>query len=154
MEHTSITNTLKHMFCSVPPSDLIRNMNIDHGGVLTWTWIYDADGSVFTMGIGQFWVIGHRSWNCVIWRHSCSYIYIKHHTIEKYLIEASNRRCIFLLMMSLAWLRNKQIMETWVPSGVTSLRHWWQLDQRGKWYKKNIIYLWFSHFTLTGAHQC
>ena len=130
MEHTSITNTctLKHMFCSVPLSDLIRNMDIDHRGVLTWKWICDADGSVFTMGIGQFWVISHRSWDCVIWRHSCSYIYIKHHTIEKYLIEASNRRCIFLLMMSLVWLRNKQIMETWVPSGMTSPQHWRQTN--------------------------
>ena len=27
-------------------------------------------------------------------------------------------------------------------------------DQRGKWYEKNIFYVWFSHFTLTEAHRC
>ena len=52
------------------------------------------------------WVAGRRSWYFVIWRHSCSNIYIKHRTIEKSLIETSNRRCI-LLLMSLILLRNQ-----------------------------------------------
>ena len=112
------------MFCGVPPSDLIRNMDIDHRGVLTWTrWICDTDGSVFTVGIGQFWVVGRRSWDCVIWRHSCSYIYIKHHTIEKYLIETSNRRCNYF-----HWWWVCMIMKTSVPCGMTSLRHWRQTN--------------------------
>ena len=34
MEHTRFTNTLKRMFCGVPPSDLSRNMDIAHRGVL------------------------------------------------------------------------------------------------------------------------
>ena len=43
-EHTSITNTLKHMFCGVPSSDLSRNMDIYDQVVLTWTWwICDAN---------------------------------------------------------------------------------------------------------------
>ena len=41
------------------------------------------------------WVVGRRSWDCVIWRHPCSNIYIKHHIIEKWLIETSNRRLVW-----------------------------------------------------------
>ena len=33
--------TLKRMFCGAPPSDLSRNLDSDHRGVLTW--IYDAN---------------------------------------------------------------------------------------------------------------
>ena len=36
MERTTITKTLKCMFCGVPPPDLSRNVDITHRGVLTW----------------------------------------------------------------------------------------------------------------------
>ena len=36
MERITITKTLKCMFCGVPPSDLSRNVDIKHRGVLTW----------------------------------------------------------------------------------------------------------------------
>ena len=48
--------------------------------------------SEFTVEIGQYFV-GRRSWDCVIWCHSCSYFYIKHHTLQKYFIETLNWRC-------------------------------------------------------------
>ena len=43
MEHLSIEKTLKRTFCGVPPSDLSRNMGINHQGVRTWS--YDANPS-------------------------------------------------------------------------------------------------------------
>ena len=36
MEHITVTKTLKCMFCGVPPSDLSRNVDIKHWGVLIW----------------------------------------------------------------------------------------------------------------------
>ena len=36
MERVTITKTLKGMICGVPPSDLSRNVDIKHWGVLTW----------------------------------------------------------------------------------------------------------------------
>ena len=36
MERITITQTIKCMFCGVPPSDLSRNVDIKHRGVLTW----------------------------------------------------------------------------------------------------------------------
>ena len=36
MEHLSVMKTLKNMLCGVPPSDLSRNTDINHRGVLTW----------------------------------------------------------------------------------------------------------------------
>ena len=50
MEHTRITNTLKRMFCGVPPSDLSRNMDIAHRGVL----MNLRCTAVFTTEIGQY----------------------------------------------------------------------------------------------------
>ena len=50
MEHTRITNTLKHMFCGVPPSDLSRNMDIAHRGML----MNLRCKAVFTGEIGQY----------------------------------------------------------------------------------------------------
>ena len=88
--------------------------------------------SVFTAEIGQYWVVGRRSWDCVIWRHFFSYIYIKHHTIEKYLIETSNRRYIFIQLIA-----QSGKLQTNVGNDI-----------------KNILYLWFSHFTSTEAHRC
>ena len=40
--------------------------------------------------------------------------------------------------------------EIWVP------RTWYDFTPpgRGKWYEKNIHYIWFSHFTSTESHQC
>ena len=78
--------------------------------------------SVFTAEIGQYWVVGRRSWYCVNWLHSCSYFYIKHHTIEKYLIETSNQRCIFIVDESLS---DCAIRETW--------------DQCRKWHEKTFF---------------
>ena len=52
------------------------------------------------------WDLDRRPWDRVIWLHSCSNIYIKHHTIEKYFIETSNWRCIFIVGES-KWLRNQ-----------------------------------------------
>ena len=46
MEHTRVTNTLKRMFCGVPPLDLSRNMDIVHRGVRC--------KAVFTAEIGQY----------------------------------------------------------------------------------------------------
>ena len=43
MERITITKTLKCMFCGVPPSDLSRNVDIKHRGVLTWI----SDSSLF-----------------------------------------------------------------------------------------------------------
>ena len=50
MEHTRITNTLKRMFCGVPPSDLSRNMDIAHRGML----MNLRCKAVFTGEIGQY----------------------------------------------------------------------------------------------------
>ena len=50
MEHTRITNTLKRMFCGVPPSDLSRNMDIAHRGVL----MNLRCKAVFKAEIGQY----------------------------------------------------------------------------------------------------
>ena len=36
MEHLSIMKTLKNMLCGVPPSDLSRNTDKNHRGVVTW----------------------------------------------------------------------------------------------------------------------
>ena len=36
MERITITKALKCMFCGVPPSDLSRNVDLKHRGVLTW----------------------------------------------------------------------------------------------------------------------
>ena len=77
------------------------------------------------------WDVDRRPWDRVIWHHFCSNIYIKHHTIEKYLNETSNWRCI-LLLMSLKWLRKQ--------GNCRPMR---------EMVRKNILYLWFSHFTLT-----
>ena len=50
MEHTCVTNTLKRMFCGVPSSDLSRNMDIAHRGVL----MNLRCKAVFTAEIGQY----------------------------------------------------------------------------------------------------
>ena len=50
MEHTRVTNTLKRMFCGVPSSDLSRNMDIAHRGVL----MNLRCEAVFTAEIGQY----------------------------------------------------------------------------------------------------
>ena len=39
--------------------------------------------------------------------------------------------------------------EILIPRGMTSLR-----QAMGNIYKKNIHYIWFSHFTLTESHRC
>ena len=55
--------TLKYMFCGVSPSDLSRNMDIKHWGVLTW--ICNAT-LVFMAQIGQYFV-DRRLCTDVIW---------------------------------------------------------------------------------------
>ena len=50
MEHSRFTNTLKRMFCGVPPSDFSRNMDIAHRGVL----MNLRCKAVFTAEIGQY----------------------------------------------------------------------------------------------------
>ena len=120
------------MFCGVPSSDLSRNMDIAHRGVL----MNLRCEAVFTAEIGQYsgncWVVGRRSWDRVIWRHPYSNIYIKHHTIEKCLIETSNRR--------LVW---------WVsPVSDCAIRE--TSDQRGKWLK--TFFTFDFHILLLQRH--
>ena len=108
--------TLKHMFCGVPPSDLSRNMDIDHRGVLTW--IYDTNLSSRWKYLGQYFV-GRRSWDCVIWHHSCSYFNIKEPYFAKILDRNIECSCIFYCWWVLS---DCAIRETWVPRGMASLR--------------------------------
>ena len=145
MEHTIITN----LYVSLQCTTIVFKQKYGHRS----TRRADMNRmnlwceSVFTAEIGQYWVVGRRSWDCVIWRQPCSYIYIKHHTIEKYFIETSNRRCIFIVDESYYCA----IRVTWVQRGMTSLRLWRQTNVGNM---KNILCLWFSHFTLTAAHLC
>ena len=106
----------------------------------------------FTVEIGQYFV-GRRSWDCVIWHHSCSYFYaiLCKNTWSFHRIEDV---AVFLLLMSLKWLHNQGNLSTaWCNgvchSGMASLR---QANVGND--MKNILYLWFSHFTLTETHWC
>ena len=47
------------------------------------------------------------------------------------------------------WLRNHETPRTSVPRVLSC----WHSD-RPTWDMKNILYIWFSHFTLTETHQC
>ena len=47
------------------------------------------------------------------------------------------------------WLRNQ---ETYRTSGPRVLACWH--SDRPTWDMKNILYIWFSHFTLTETHRC
>ena len=74
--------------------------------------------SAFMVEIDQYWVVSRRSWECVIWRHSWSYIYIKHHTIKKYQCGIGNTWSkhrigdVFLWLVSRKWLRNQGKLQT------------------------------------------
>ena len=57
MEHTRVTNTLKRMFWGVPSSDLSRNMDIAHRGLL----MNLRCKAVFTAEIGQYSGMSRRS---------------------------------------------------------------------------------------------
>ena len=100
--------------------------------------VHGGNRSVFCPGILVLncWVVGRRSWDCVIWRHPCSNIYIKHHTIEKCLIETSNRRLVWWVSPGGKWLHNQG-----------NFRPTREMIE-------NILYVWFSHFTFTEAHRC
>ena len=95
--------------------------------------------SEFTVEIGQYFV-GRRSWDCVIWHNSCSYFYIKRHTLQN---TWSQHRiedvALFLLLMSLEWLRNQGNLST-VWHGFTPT------GQRGKWYEKYSLPLIFTFY--------
>ena len=119
MEHLSITKTLKRMFCGVPTSNLSRNMDIDHRGVLTW--IYDANPSSPVHG-------GNRSVFCrsQIMRlcYLTPFLFIFLHKTP-YFTEILDLN--FELEMKLyfyCWwvLRDCAIRETRVPHGMASLR--------------------------------
>ena len=71
------------------------------------------------------WDVDSRPWDRVIWLHSCSNIYIKHHTIEKYLVETSN------------WRSDCAIRET--------------ADQRRKLYEKHSLPLIFTFYLNRGT---
>ena len=103
-------------------------------------WVHGGNRSVFRRG--------RRSWNCVIWRHSFSHFYIKHHTLQIYLIETSNWRCSCIFY---CWwvLSDCAIRETWEPRSMASLR-----QAKAGNDMKNIICLWFSHFNLAETHRC
>ena len=53
--------------------------------------------SDFTAEIGQY-SVGPRLCNDVIWHHSRSYIYIKHPTLQQYLLETSKRICNYTFL--------------------------------------------------------
>ena len=91
--------------------------------------VHGGNRSVFWYWTG---VVGRRSWDCVIWRHPCSNIYIKHHTIEKCLIETSNRRWIW-------WV--SQVSDCVIRE--TS-------NQRGKWLK--TFFTFDFHILLLQRH--
>ena len=99
--------------------------------------------SEFTVEIGQYFV-GRRSWHCVIWHHSCSYFYIKRHTLQKYLIATSNWRCSCIFFY--CW---------WVLSDQGNLSTAWYVfaptGQRGKWYEK-IFFAFDFHSLLWQRH--
>ena len=98
--------------------------------------------SEFAAEIGQYFV-GHRSWDCVNWRHSCSYLYIKYHTLQIYLMEASNRRCscIIYCWWVFKWLRNQGNLlgKRRVPRGTRT-------GQRGKLHDKYSLPLIFTFY--------
>ena len=106
------------MLCGLPPSDLTRNTDINDRGLLTW--VCDADPSSFAAEIGQYFV-GRRSWYCVIWRHPCSYLYIKQHTLQRYLIETSTRRCSCIIIVDESSVI-AQSGKLGVPGDMVSLR--------------------------------
>ena len=100
--------------------------------------------SVITAEIAKYFV-GRRSWECVIWCHSCSYRYTKHHTIQKKLSRNIKSQIYFYCW----WVLSDCAMrETWVPRGMTSFRQA-NMEMEGKWCEKNSLCLWLSHSTLT-----
>ena len=141
--------TSKNMLCGVPPSDLSRNTDINHRGVLTWfamqIRVRGRNRSVFrrsqTMRLCYLtpFLFIIFTLNTILYRNTWS----KHRVGDV---------AVLLLLMTLKWLRNQRNFEYHVV--------WFHLftttGQRGKlliiW--KNILYLWFSHFTLTETHRC
>ena len=57
--------------------------------------------------------------------------------------------CRLCASMCGKWLRNHETPRTSVPRVLAC----WHSD-RPTWDMKNILYIWFSHFTLTETHRC
>ena len=96
--------------------------------------------SEFTVEIGQYFV-GRRSLDCVIWHHSYLYFYIKRHILRKNIWSQHRIEdvAVFLLLMSLKWLRN--------PGNLSTAQHGFTpTGQRGKWYEK--IFFTFDFYSL------
>ena len=122
------------MFCGVPSSDLSRNMDIAHRGVL----MNLRCKAVFTAEIGQYsgmncWVVGRRSWDCVIWRHPCLNIYIKHYR------EMLDRN-----------IESEMYFYCWWVSPVSDCTIRETSDQRGKWLK--TFFTFDFHILLLQRH--
>ena len=90
--------------------------------------------SEFPAEIGPRYFVGCRSWDCVIWHHYFSYLYIKHHSLQRYLIETSNRRCSCIIIVD-----ESQVIAQSVKLEQCTSTMWYgftMTGQRGKLYEK------------------
>ena len=133
MEHTRITNTLKRMFCGVPPSDLSRNMDIAHRRVL----MNLRCKAVFTAEIGQYSGIELLSCRSQIMRlcYLTPFLF-KHFHETPYYREILDRN-----------IESEMYFHCWWVSPVSDCAIRETSDQRRKWYEKTFFTFDF-HFYL------
>ena len=141
MEHTRFTNTLKRMFCGVPPSDLSRNMDIAHRGVLKNL----RCKAVFTTEIGQYSGIELLSRRSQIMR-LCNMTPFLFKYLHKtpYYREILDRNIESEMYFCCWWV--SPVSDCAINQGNFRITR--------EMICKNILYVWFLHFTLTEAHRC
>ena len=134
MEHLNITKNIKRMFCGVPPSDLSRDMDIHHRGVLTWIYVanirfHGGNRSVF------------RSSQIMRLCYMTSFLFMSLYKIP-YFTEILDRNTELEMRLHFYcwWVWSDcAIRETWVLRGKGSLRQA-NVGNDMKWYSLPLIF--------------